>query len=190
MARVRLLSPPCTKPKEKSGDEVYICAQDDFISTNPQQAQYDKRLAYVAITRAKNSLYIHSKITLFDGFIDYFDEHNICNTQFEPLKTIVLLMSLDDIVLTYSCSQEGIAKSSPLAGEVVDVIDKQQYITIAKDNNQIASLSQKMIEKIRDENGYRLNNKAEIENVVEWVNKEDGKKYKQVLCKIYLSKEH
>lgn len=175
------------KAKGKEWDEVYICAQDDFIKTDPQ---YDKRLAYVAITRAKNNLYIHSKTPLFDDFKDYFDEHTFCNTEFPPLKTIALLMNLGDVVLSNSYSEKGIAKSSPMAGEFVDVIDTQTYINIVKDNNQIAKLSKEFVKKIRKQQGYVLNDKAEIENVVEWVGKDDGKKYNQVLCIIGLSKEH
>ena len=178
------------KAKGKEWDEVYICAQQDFIKTKPQQAEYDKRLAYVAITRAKSRLYIHSKTPLFDKFSNYFDEVNDCNTQFEPIKTIVLLMTLKDIALSDCYSKTGVLKSQPMAGEVVDVVKKSQHIKIVKNGHQIATLSKEMIGKIKTKKGYKLDNKAQIEDVVEWIDKQDQEKYRQVLCKIYLSKEN
>jgi len=176
------------KSKGKEWNDVYLCAKEGFIGSNSQQSEYDKRLAYVAITRAKNNLYIHSKIPLFDDFKDCYNEVNTCNTQFDPVNKVVLLMGLGDIALTNKHSESGIFKSSPMAGQMVNVIDKGEHINLHKDGQQVAALSNEMVKKIRNQQDYKLDNNAEIENVVEWIDKKDRKVYKQVLCKIFLSK--
>ncbi|MBT3431134.1 MAG: RecQ family ATP-dependent DNA helicase [Candidatus Thioglobus sp.] len=176
------------KAKGQEWDEVYLCADTNFISQYDPQVEYDKRLAYVAITRAKNNLYIHSKTPLFNQFI----EPTIHNTSEESLDTVVLMMGLNDVALTSEYSEKGISRSSPMAGQMIDVVDKQSYINLYKEGWQVAALSKKMIEKIRQKQkiGYSLS-RVEIENVVEWLDKKSGgKKYKQVLCKIYLSKDN
>lgn len=176
------------KSKGKEWNDVYLCAKEDFIDSNSRQSEYDKRLAYVAITRAKNNLYIHSKMSLFDNFKDCYNEVDICNVQFDPINRVVLSMGLGDIALTNEYSESGIFKKLPMAGQIIDVVDKKQHINLHKDGQQVAALSNEMVKKIRDQHGYRLDNKAEIENVVEWTDKKDGKIYKQVLCKIFLSR--
>lgn len=177
------------KSKGKEWNDVYLCAKEGFIDSNSQQSEYDKRLVYVAITRAKNNLYIHSKISLFDNFEDCYNEIDTCKIQFAAIDRVVLLMGLGDIALTNKYSECGIFKSLPMAGQMIDVVDKNQHINLHKDGQQVAALSNEMIKKIRSKQGYKLDNKAEIENVVEWTDKGDGKTYKQVLCKIFLLKE-
>lgn len=168
------------KAKGQEWDDVYLCVEKNFIGKTPE---YDKRLAYVAITRAKNNLHIYSKSSLFNNFI----KPTIRNTLSKPLKTIVLLMGLKDIVLDNLYSQKGVKNTNPMAGEKVDIEPRGEYIDIRKNNQQIAALSKSMVKNIRQKqkDGYELS-KAEIENVVEW--KKEDKKYKQVLCKIYLAR--
>ncbi|MBL7004449.1 MAG: RecQ family ATP-dependent DNA helicase [Gammaproteobacteria bacterium] len=177
------------KSKGKEWSDVYLCAKEGFIDNNVQQSVYDKRLAYVAITRAKNNLYIHSKIALFDNFKDCYDETDVCKTQFDAVDKKVLLMGLGDIALTNRYSESGICKSLPMAGQKVSVVDKGQHVNLYKDRWQVAALSENIIRKVRAQQGYKLDNEAEIENVVAWEDKKDGKTYKQVLCKIFLSKD-
>ncbi|SMN00051.1 ATP-dependent DNA helicase RecQ [uncultured Candidatus Thioglobus sp.] len=175
------------KAKGQEWDEVYLCADTNFINQDSLQVEYDKRLAYVAITRAKNNLYIHSKTPLFNQFI----KPTVHNFASEPLETIVLLMGLKDIRLSNTYSQKGVKNTCPMAGEIVDIVPKDNFIQIEKNSEQIASLSQEMVEGVRrqQQRGYNLS-KAEIENVVEWTDKENKeKKFKQVLCKIYLSRD-
>lgn len=174
------------KAKGQEWDEVYLCADTNFISQYGSQIEYDKRLAYVAITRARKNLYIHSKTHIFNQFI----KPTIHNTPANPLEKIVFLMGLKDIALTNKYSEKGILNSSPMAGEAIDIVENQQHINLCKDGHQVAALSKRMIEKIRrkQEEGYSLSG-AEIENVVEWSDKNSEEKiYKQVLCKIYLSR--
>lgn len=96
-------------------------------------------------------------------------------------------MGLKDIDLDNLYSQKGVKNTNPMAGEKVDIEPRGEYIDIRKNNQQIAALSKSMVKNIRQKqkDGYELS-KAEIENVVEW--KKEDKKYKQVLCKIYLAR--
>ncbi len=169
------------KAKGKEWDDVYFCVNKDFFSHDQET---DKRLAYVAITRAKNNLYIHSEIPFFNNFI----KHNVCNDALKELKTIVLSVGLSDVALSNNYSKKGIAKVSFMTGEEVQIKENKTYFNIMKEGYQISCLSKDMGNKIRQHqnNGYILQ-KAEIENIVIWNEKESGEALKEVLCKIYLT---
>jgi len=169
------------KAKGKEWDDVYFCVNKDFFS---HDKEVDKRLAYVAITRAKNNLYIHSKLPFFNNFI----EHDICNDALKELKTIILSVGLEDVALSNDYSKNGIDKVLPVTGEEVQVKKNNFYFNIMKNGHQISRLSKSMGNKIRkqQDKGYILQ-KAEIENIVIWNEKESGKLFKQVLCRIYLT---
>lgn len=166
------------KAKGKEWSDVYLCIDEQFS----RKILAEKRLVYVAITRAKNNLYIHSKTPLFNQFIQPI----ICNTPCKKLEIIVLLMGLKDVALSNEYSKIGIERSQPMAGEEVQIKDNS-HIHIIKNGHQISSLSKAMINEIRkhQDDGYVLQ-KAEVENIIIWKNKKNGEMLKQVLCKIYL----
>ncbi|RLA08075.1 MAG: hypothetical protein DRQ51_03940 [Gammaproteobacteria bacterium] len=177
--------------QKKVFDDVYICIENNFF-----QNDYDKRLFYVAISRAKNHLSINLKNNNF--LSSYQDEIiNYDNIDAEP-KKIVFMMGLGDISLVNEYSQRGVERSNPMAGEIVNIKEiKTDWFCVYKNNAQIASLSKandnqrlsyKIIQKIKA--GYVLNQEAKVEHVVVWTNKDDDKKYHQVLCKIYMQKKN
>jgi len=170
------------KAKGKEWDEVYFCVDTDFFHNNAQ-LESNKRLAYVAITRAKNKLHIHSKTPFFNSLI----KCKVCNNDYRKLKTIVLLTGLKGIVLSNEYSKKGIDNTLPMAGEEVQIKDNNPYFNIIKNGHQISSLSSKMASEIRQylNDGYTLQ-KAEIENIVVWENSDNCEELRQVLCKIYL----
>lgn len=128
------------KAKGKEFDSVFICIDEDFIS---KEYEYDIRLLYVALTRAKTALHIHSKsndtnkifnekdFTSFDKNKKYFNESSQDKTQ-----KIFFIMGLKDINLGFDSSFddykdyqhcgdiEGFLKLSeakPLAGDKVEI---------------------------------------------------------------------
>lgn len=183
--RTKVVVSTIHKAKGKEWNDVYLCIDEQFFKSGVQ-GESDKRLAYVAITRAKNNLFIHSKSAFFNRFID----PNVYNSNPKKLETVVLLSGLLDVALSNNYSQRGIVKALPMAGETVQITDNGKYINIIKNNHEISCLSKFMVDKIRQQqhDGYVLQ-KAEIENIVVWKNKENGEELKQVLCKIYLTQE-
>lgn len=180
------------KAKGKEWDDVYICVQDNFIKND-----YDKRLLYVAISRAKNNLYIHTKDNIFNFLTNYCTDNYFYNTIDNQPNRIIFMMTLGDIVLSDKYSVIGIKNTKPNAGEIA-VIRNNQYnkLCIFKNNQQICKLSNidfskqdRLSTKIdqKEKNGYILENNIDIEYIVEWKDKEDNIFY-QVLCKIYMNR--
>ncbi|QOP41472.1 UvrD-helicase domain-containing protein [Sulfurimonas marina] len=181
------------KAKGKEFDSVYIGIEQDFI-----QNDYDKRLLYVAMTRAKNSLHIHTKNHMFDS-LHHYCTNNFQYTQFdEEPNRVVFLMGLGDIALSDKYSADGIKRVGPQAGDKCQIVQNRFGFEIYKDHVKIArlakpstsdkedKLSNKIYEKLQ--NGYQLKEKVEIDYIVQWYNSKNDKNYRQVLCKIYMQK--
>ncbi|XPV70191.1 MAG: RecQ family ATP-dependent DNA helicase [Halarcobacter sp.] len=181
------------KAKGKEFDSVYIGVDDDFIKND-----YDKRLLYVAITRAKKNLNIHTKSHLFDSMLPYCSNVFEYSKQEEHLNRIVFIMGLGDIVLSDRYSAIGIEKINPIAGDICKIVENNFGFEIYKDNmkiarlskpassDKIARLSNKIIEKLN--NGYQLEENVEVDYVVHWFDSKESRTFKQVLCRIYMKK--
>ena len=186
------------KAKGKEFDTVFVCIENNFIK-NP----YDARLLYVAMTRAKEKLYIHTKYRFFKRFGEFLDKVDYCMQISENKSQIVFLMGLRDISLANEYAQRGVQKFMPKAGEKVAVIQKQNNIFELRKNgwcigtlskafgetktNQEERVSTKIVQF--QKKGYSLINEAVVEYVVEWLNKQNNKIYIQILCKIKMQKE-
>ena len=183
----------CTmhKSKGKEWDDLYICVKNNFIKND-----YDKRLLYVAISRARNNLFIHTQDDIFDDFIA---DKVIYNTKDSEPKRIVFMMSLGDIALSDKYSKIGIKFTNPMAGEIVNIKPNEyNQLCIFKGNNQVSKLSKidsskpdRLSTKIyaKQQKGYLLEEKAEIEYVVLWNDKDNNESFSQILCKVYMFKE-
>jgi len=180
------------KAKGKEFDSVYLCIKENFITD-----EYDKRLMYVAITRAKNKLFIHIKNNLLDFLTSYCDSVTTYDKNDKEPDRLVFLMALGDIALSNEYSADGINRSSPIAGDKVNIKFAFNGFGIYKNNNQIVRLSaiandkpdrlsSKIVQKQNE--GYILEDTADIDNIVLWQDKNSGLFFKQVLCKVYMIK--
>ncbi len=178
------------KAKGREFENVYICMQEDFIKT-----EYDKRLLYVAITRAKYNLFIHTKDDkIFSLPNQYFTKiSNYTRFDKDP-KNIIFEMGLGDIVLSNTYSQQGIKAQKLLSGQKAKIFKRGFGYAIYKRDKQIALLSSptkidrvsyKIEEKLSK--GYHLLEDVDIEYVVLW--KKDNEEKKQIICKIYMQKQ-
>jgi ATP-dependent DNA helicase RecQ len=181
------------KAKGKEFDSVYLCMDENFIKDD-----YEKRLLYVAITRAKKRLTIHTKDNVFNFMGEY------CNTiseytKFEPEPNrIVFVMGLGDIALSNKYSASGIRHTNPISGEKAHIIQGQFGFEIHKNGKQIGKLSginpnypNRLSNKINQklQQRYSLEQEVDIDYVVNWFDKTTNENYKQVLCKVYMIKE-
>lgn len=176
------------KAKGKEWDEVHICLKNNFISKRSDSMIYDKRLAYVSITRARKHLHIHTQCSLFDRLRPYCGAFGSYLKIDKPINTVVLMMGLSDIGLSNSYSQTGINNTHPIAGDTLEIKLNSPYIYLYKQSQQVVVLSQKMKNKItkQKDKGYALD-KAIVEYVVKWQDQEK-QNYLQVLCKVYLTR--
>lgn len=180
------------KAKGKEFDSVYICIEENFIKD-----EYDKRLMYVAITRAKNKLFIHTKNNLLDFLTTHCDAVSIYDKQDEEPNRLVFIMSLGDISLSNKYSEEGINRSNPITGERVNIKFASNGFGVYKNNYQIVRLSaassdkpERLSSKIiqKQNEGYSLESLVDIDYIVIWQDKNIGQYFKQVLCKVYMYK--
>lgn len=192
-SRSRIIVSTMHKAKGKEFNSVYLAIQNDFIKND-----YDRRLLYVALTRAKDKLNIHSQDKFFLKFENLFDQIINYDKNGEEPNQIVFEMGLGDIMLTNNFVQNSIIRTSPLAGEKIQIIQKENnifelqknYLSIARLAKYDMSKPNRLCSKIimMQSKGYSLNAEAEIEYIVEWVNKETRIKYIEVLAKIFMSK--
>ncbi len=182
------------KAKGKEFDSVYVGVENNFVKSD-----YDKRLLYVAMTRAKTKLAIHTKDSLFNGFKNMADSYTKCEELLDEPKRIIFMMGLGDISLGSEAAKKGISKTKPISGEKIKIIknkneDGSFWFKLAKNGTTVGVLaapndndkiSAKIIEK--EKQGYRLLSECEIEYIVRWKN-EQGESFKQLLCKIEMEK--
>ncbi len=185
------------KAKGKEFDAVYIGIENEFCKKD--SSEYDTRLLYVALTRAKVNLHIHTKNKkLFEILKPHTTNHYIYNSKDDKLRKICILMTLEDIKLADKCNQTGIKISKPLAGEKCTIKQESTkefiFFNIYKDSHRIATLSQSFRDKILEKisQGYTLDSEVEIEYICYWSDKklqnDKEMRYKEILCKISLVK--
>lgn len=93
------------KAKGKEFDSVYIGIENEFCKIDSNE--YDIRLFYVAITRAKINLHIHTKNQkLFEILKSHCTNHFIYNIKDDKPYKICILMTLEDIKLVDKYAQK------------------------------------------------------------------------------------
>ena len=182
------------KSKGREFDTVYL-----GIIPGIDRDEYSKRLLYVAMTRAKNNLHIHTACRVFEPYLNFFTKVEDIQDTFQLPKLISFSMNLRDLWLGNTHSINNIEATKPLAGETVK-IRKKHYssgigFAIVKDNAEIALLSKpsndkRISSKIlkHEEMGYTLIEDCIIEDIVYWSdpNVQNQIKFKEVLCRIQM----
>ena len=183
------------KAKGKEFESVYVIVENNFI-----QDDYQRRLLYVAITRAKENLYIHTQDRFFKAFEKYANEITTIDTIHKEPNSIIFTMSLQDLFLSSEQALKGIQMTKPIAGDKILIkksnINNQPSFSLTKDDvivgllskpNDIRDrLSAKIINKEID--GYVLDSNAEIEFVVNHRDLKSEKNYPQILAKITMNR--
>ena len=181
------------KAKGKEFDSVYVCIDEKFKIND-----YEERLLYVSITRAKNRLSIHTKNSILDFLEPDIGVVSEYNKNDEEPNRIVFLMGLGDIALSDNISVSGIENTRPIAGEKVKIIQKEDNFIILKETQQISKLAKINIEKSnrlsnkimqKQKIGYILERNVDIDYIVTWFSKDKNRTFKQVLCKVYMRKK-
>jgi len=196
-SRSRIIVSTMHKAKGKEFASVYVGLKENCIEDD-----YALRLIYVAVTRAKNQLHIHSKDRFILQLASYADNVVHYNKHVEEPDRIVFIMGLGDLALSNENAQRGIEKTQPIAGERIQIVQTpHQTFELVKDSVMIGRLSgmdaskpERLSMKIAQmqAKGYSLEPDAEIEYVVLWNDKSDQQKsqknYLEVLAKISMIK--
>ena len=169
------------KSKGHEFDDVYILINDEYGRDDQQMRKY-----YVAMTRAKKRLFIHTNTSLFDRISA--DARNIDSNQYEMPEEIILQMSHKDVYLGFFKSR----KNDVLAlrgGSTLTYSDHYLYDAKGK---RIAKLSNRMQQTLTEweEKGYKVYG-AKVRFIVAWKPQDAPKEEKEtavMLPELYLKK--
>lgn len=180
------------KAKGKEFDFVFIGMRQKFQFNE----NVEKRLLYVAITRAKQGLFIHTQQDFLYKLNHFFDEFRIEDKKEQSPLKISYIMGLKDIQLDNKFIQSNLKslRSNCVAGDECEISIKRHsgndFINILYEKKAVASLSQnfreKLFEKIKQ--GYKLSQKARLKYAVKWQN-DENEVNTEFLCELVLTKQ-
>lgn len=170
------------KAKGREFDNVYLMLNNYQIKTDEA-----KRAVYVAITRAKNALYIHSNNDSFSqisclGLETHFDER-----MYPEPDEIMLQLTHKDVVLDFFKDKKELICSLK-SGQFLELCE--DYLCSNKNKRlRILKLSQKARKQIQDLKQHKyVVSGAEIRFIVAWKGEADEEESAVILPNIYLRK--
>ncbi len=173
------------KAKGKEFDEVFLLL-DGFT---PQQNDH-WRAIYVAITRAKSFLEIHTNRPYFDDIrVDALRQIQGIGAPTLPAQQEIEC-GMKDVVLSHFSKIDGMLAANPIqAGDDLIIDQANPNRLLDRKGQTITLLSENMKEKLKEltAKGYRLT-AAKAAHVVFWYDKEKNEKYRVVLPILFLDK--
>ncbi|RIJ42652.1 RecQ family ATP-dependent DNA helicase [Pontibacter oryzae] len=172
------------KAKGKEFDHVFL-----MLRNYPFRTEANKRVVYVAITRAKQSLHIHTDQAYFNHIdvpqLRKVDDDNIYPA---PLE-MQLEPTMKDVWLGFFMRHDIIKAIKPLKAGTALQVSQEPTEGLAVSGTPVVVFSQKFkkeLDKLISQD-YRLYN-AEIAHIVVWYCEDDGKEYRVVLPRLILKK--
>ncbi|MFK8104466.1 MAG: RecQ family ATP-dependent DNA helicase [Saprospiraceae bacterium] len=174
------------KAKGKEFDHVFI-----LLNNYPLTSEEKKRVLYVALTRAKDNLFIHTNNIDFPrtgiAALDYQENKE----NYPAPDTIILEAGMKDIQLGYFKASQTERRVKRLSSGMQLFPDVTQ-VAIFRDENQnrVLKLSQKFTKRLSAKlsQGYQLE-KAYVKYIVVWYDEASGNSYRVVLPEIILKHE-
>ena len=174
------------KAKGKEFDHVFL-----MLKGYPLKEEAQKRVVYVAITRAKQSLHIHTDQPYFDSIRVEQIKRNVDHQIYAAPEVLEIELTMEDVWLSYFKNRHVANSIKTLqAGISLSVgQDVMQGLSIEHDDC-IVKFSQKFQQKLARflAQGYTFQS-ALVSYIVIWYCKDDGKEYRVVLPKICLHKK-
>ena len=183
------------KAKGKEFDNVFVGLDEKFDFNKDSE----RRLLYVAFTRAKHRLFIHSKNDILAPLKEHFNEFKVYDKKDDITQKISYMMTLEDIFLGNEKAQKNIKYLNQIgiaikAGQLCEIRlykdNGNTYINIFYAQTKVGSLSKSFVQKLLNKTaqGYELEPRAKICYVVKWLNKKTNEDTIQILCEIILKK--
>lgn len=192
------------KAKGKEFDIVFVGVRKDFRFSEIAE----RRLLYVAFSRAKQQLFIHTQREDLECLAGHFSERKTCWTKEAIPQKIRYEMGLKDIFLSYEVAQTNLKDLRIMAGEMCEVRNREDIELLYKCKGVegectedkyaegksvqkcVGRLSKKLAQTLRDKisQGYTLEKQAKVKYVLKWRDKQKDKMTTQVLCEVVLHK--
>jgi len=168
------------KAKGKEFDNVFLLLEDFFPSTDN-----DKRLLYVAMTRAKRNLTIH----LNSGFLGTLSAENmekIVNREIHPpAMEITMHAGFRDVWLDYFITRQDLVNRLTSG----DILITNGLECLNPDGQSVLRFSQQFVNQLADmkEKGYELKS-ARVNFIVHWSKEETGQEVKIILPELFFER--
>ena len=173
------------KSKGKEFDNVFLLLDNFSLNTEEK-----KRVLYVAITRAKDNLFIHTNSILFPikGIAKL--QYQEVNMPFPAPDTLILQCGMKDIWLGYFKTSEIRHNIKQLkAGEPLFPQAEQAAIFQTQERNNILFLSKKFAAKLKSRlEEYHLK-ETSARYIIVWYDEQEAKEYRVVLPEFILKKK-
>lgn len=170
------------KSKGKEFSEVHVVLQKKHSMNLPD---YFYRLYYVALTRAKKKLFIHSYPR------DVFADGESRSLTPAPPKQRILIMQLKDSYLSYLARNKAansyVAHTRIEAGDAVELIPNNNAFAISHNRHIIGKTSKAFTQKLNKsfEKGYHLS-EVRIEYIAKWHSRDTQEHQSIFLCRVVL----
>ena len=165
------------KAKGKEFDNVLL-----MLDKADARTDEDKRALYVAITRAKNSLVIHTNGSEFDGLHADGLQRQTDNTHYDPPRQLAVQLTLRDVWLDFFKTRQSLIKDLQSGDALVAKTDgccnaKEDYVLKFS-----KAFGEAVAEKQRK--GYRLS-RAVVGFVVYWRKEGEEREWRVVVPEVY-----
>ena len=173
------------KVKGMEFDNVFLML-DNFVCNDDE----DRRQLYVALTRAKNNLYIHTNTRLFSRIAARNMEVGMDMREYGKSPEMIMQLTLKDVWLDdFHCRQYAI--DGLMSGDRLYVVGEGPAVMLADEKGRIVLQFSKKFKqeygKILEE-GYRMDS-AEVNMIVWWKNENREKEIKVLLPTLHFSFE-
>lgn len=171
------------KSKGREFDSVYL-----LLKNKTATREEEKRMIYVALTRAKDSLYIHCNTDVFNKYSINGVIHTYDETEYEMPTEILLQLSYKDVVLDYFKSKKEIMLKLR-SGSSLGINDYYLTAYINGRTVQVAKFSNAFTQKLAEykNKGYKPLS-AKIGYIVAWKGENDDEETAVILPILYLKK--
>lgn len=168
------------KAKGKEFDNVFLMLENSTHTSDP-----DIRLLYVAITRAKTNLTIHSSSNIFNNIlvddVEYFEDNE---AHLQP-RELVMQLSFKDVWLDYFITRQEII-GQLISGETL-IVSKDECLD--KSGKSVLKFSKRFMNQIEEMKikNYTLKG-AKINFIVFWKKEETEQEFKIILPELLFVK--
>ena len=169
------------KAKGREFDVVYMLMNNVYVNSDE-----DKRKVYVAMTRAKNELYIHYNNKAFDDIIVKDVERYFDKREYSEPSEIMLQLSHKDVYLDYF---KGKKETIFMLQSGTELYFDGEYLRAELDGRRIRVLkySKSFIQRLKEmeEKGY-IPHTAQVRFIVAWKGVNDETENAVILPDLYL----
>jgi ATP-dependent DNA helicase RecQ len=161
------------KAKGKEFDNVFLMLENFFPDTDPE-----RRLLYVAMTRAKRNLTVHLNSDFLDSLTAGSMERVFDRGAYLPPAEIAMHLGLKDVWLDYFISRQKLI-SQMTSGDALTVDREGCFNT---DGQSVLKFSQQFVSRIEEMKAKGYEPKcAKVNFIVHWTKEEIGQEVKVIL---------